>query len=132
MLKNVNISSEIPYGVPVGQHLGGQLATIFSGHFLQHYFPFSFLSTFLLKGVLGSKKCRKADQAACREYVQHCVCFVNEQVPWPDSNIIVKFCTSRLCMKMSSFLFVRTGNAAFIVFFDANNYIFLIINYIIY
>ena len=41
------------------------------------------------------------------EYVQHRVCFVNEQVSWPDSNINVKFCTSRHCVKMSSFLFVR-------------------------
>ena len=46
------------------------------------------------------KKYRKA------EYVQRRVCFVNEQVPWPHSNINVKFCTSRLCMKMLSFLFV--------------------------
>ena len=37
------------------------------------------------------------------EYVQRRVCFVNEQVPWPHS----KFCTSRLCMKMSSFLFLH-------------------------
>ena len=48
------------------------------------------------------KKCRKA------EYVQRRVCFVNVQVPRPHSNIYVKLCTSRLCMKMSSFLFVRT------------------------
>ena len=42
-----------------------------------------------------------------REYAQRSVCFVNKQVPWPHSNINVKFCTSRLCMKMSSFLFVH-------------------------
>ena len=41
------------------------------------------------------------------EYAQRRVCFINYQVPWPHSNINVKFCTSRLCMKMSSFLFVR-------------------------
>ena len=40
------------------------------------------------------------------EYVQCCVSFVNEQVPWPHSNINAKFCTSRLCMKMSPFLVV--------------------------
>ena len=41
------------------------------------------------------------------EYAHRCVCFVNVQLPLPHSNINVKFCTSRLCMKMSSFLFVR-------------------------
>ena len=41
------------------------------------------------------------------ECVQRRVCFINEQVPWPHSNRNVKFCTSRLCMQMSSFLFVR-------------------------
>ena len=46
-------------------------------------------------------KCRKA------KYVQHRVCFVIVQVPCPHSNIYVKLCTSRLCIKMSSFLFVR-------------------------
>ena len=48
------------------------------------------------------KKCRKA------EYVQRRVRFINVQVPCPLSIIYVKFCTSRRCMKMSSFLFVRT------------------------
>ena len=42
------------------------------------------------------------------EYAQRRVCFVNEQVPSPHPNINVKFYTSRLCMKMSSFLFVRS------------------------
>ena len=46
-------------------------------------------------------KCRKA------KYVQRRVCFVIVQVPCPHSNIYVKLCTSRLCIKMSSFLFVR-------------------------
>ena len=50
--------------------------------------------------VFRRKKCRKA------EYVQRRVRFVNVQVPCPLSIIYVKFCTSRLCMKMSSFLFV--------------------------
>ena len=36
------------------------------------------------------------------------VCFVNVQLPRLNSNIYVKFCTSRLYIKMSSFLFVRT------------------------
>ena len=35
------------------------------------------------------------------------MCFINEQVPWPHSNINGRFYTSRLCMKMLSFLFVR-------------------------
>ena len=48
-----------------------------------------------------AEKCRKV------EYVQRRVRFVNVQVPCPLSIIYVKFCTSRLCMKMSSFLFVR-------------------------
>ena len=51
--------------------------------------------------VLEGKKGRKA------EYVQRRVRFVNVQVPCPHSIIYVKFCTSRLCMKMSSFLLVR-------------------------
>ena len=51
--------------------------------------------------IWKAKKCRKA------EYVQRRVRFVNLQVPCPHSIIYVKFCTSRLCMKMSSFLFVR-------------------------
>ena len=42
------------------------------------------------------------------EYVQRHVCFVNVQVPCPHSKINVKFCPSRLCMKMSSFLFMLT------------------------
>ena len=52
---------------------------------------------------LGSMRGKKYRNA---EYVQSHVCFVNEEVSWPHSNINVKFCTSRLCMKMSSFLFV--------------------------
>ena len=48
------------------------------------------------------RKCRKA------EYVQRRVCFVNVQDPFPHSNIYIKLCTSRLCMKMSSFLFLCT------------------------
>ena len=51
---------------------------------------------------LLNQKYRKA------EYVQRRVCFVNVQVPRPHSNIYVKLCNSRLCMKMSSFLFLRT------------------------
>ena len=49
------------------------------------------------------KKCRKT------EYVQHRVCFVKvqQQVTCPHSNIYVKLCTSCLCIKISSFLFVR-------------------------
>merc|ERR1711954_548160 len=50
--------------------------------------------------VFIEKKYRKA------EYVQRRVYFVNVQVPCPNSNIYVKLCTSRLCMKMLSFLFV--------------------------
>ena len=42
---------------------------------------------------------------ACFFFV--CACFVNIQVPCPHSITYVKFCTSRLCMKMSYFLFVR-------------------------
>ena len=53
------------------------------------------------KTILHKKK-RKAKSVQCH------VCFVNVQVPLPHSNIYVKFCISRLCMKMSSFLFVRT------------------------
>merc|ERR1711954_242118 len=49
--------------------------------------------------VTNHQKYRKA------EYVQRRVRFVNVQVPCPHSNIYVKLCTSRLCMKMSSFLF---------------------------
>ena len=41
------------------------------------------------------------------KYVQPHVCFGNVQVPCPHSNVYVKLCASRLCMKMSSFLFVR-------------------------
>ena len=41
------------------------------------------------------------------EYVQHHVCFVNVQVPCPQTNTYVKLCNSRLCMKMLSFLFWR-------------------------
>ena len=41
-------------------------------------------------------------------HVRRRVCFVNVQVPRPHSNIYVKLCNSRLCMKMSSFLFLRT------------------------
>ena len=48
------------------------------------------------------KKCRKA------EYVQRRVCFLNVQVPCPHSNVYVKLCNSRLCMKMLSFLFLCT------------------------
>ena len=55
--------------------------------------------TSMLKEI-GEKKYSKA------EYVQRRVRFVNVQVPCPHSIIYVKFCTSRLCMKMSSFLFV--------------------------
>ena len=51
--------------------------------------------------VYQTKKWRKA------EYVQRRVWFVNVQVPWPNSNTYVKLSTSRLCMKMSSNLFVR-------------------------
>ena len=47
------------------------------------------------------KKCHKAEYVQCRE------CFVDVQVRCPYSNIYVKLCTSRLCMKMSSFLLVR-------------------------
>ena len=39
-------------------------------------------------------------------YIHHHMCFVNVQVPCPHSHIYVKLCTSRLCIKMSSFLFV--------------------------
>ena len=39
------------------------------------------------------------------KYVQRHVCFGNVQVPCPHSNVYVKL-LSRLCMKMSSFLFV--------------------------
>ena len=50
---------------------------------------------------------KKMKKGRKTEYVQRCVCFVNIQVPRPHSNIYVKLRTSRLCMKMSSFLFVR-------------------------
>ena len=40
------------------------------------------------------------------KYVQRHMCFGNVQVPYPHSNVYVKLCASRLCMKMSSFLFV--------------------------
>ena len=56
----------------------------------------------ITKANIDKKKCRKAG------YVQRRVCFVNVQVPRPHSNIYVKLCNSRLCMKMSSFLFLRT------------------------
>ena len=59
------------------------------------------INSWCFKNIILNKKCRKA------EYVQRRVCFVNVQVPCPHSNIYVKLCTSRLCIKMSSFLFVR-------------------------
>ena len=46
------------------------------------------------------KKCRKTEYVQCR------VCFINVQVPHSNSKIYVTLCTSRLCMKMLSFLFV--------------------------
>ena len=55
----------------------------------------------LIANYCSLKKCHKA------EYVQRRVCFVNVQVPCPHFNIYVKLCTSRLCIKMSSFLFVH-------------------------
>ena len=55
----------------------------------------------------AAKRSRQHAGEKYREYAQRSVCFVNKQVPRPHSNINVKFCTSRLCMKMSSFLFVR-------------------------
>ena len=55
----------------------------------------------------AAKQSRQHAGKRYREYARRRVCFVNEQVPWPHSNINVKFCTSHLCMKMSSFLFVR-------------------------
>ena len=67
-----------------------------------------FLGGRALKPSHGSHRIRYP--AACREKIpgdaQRRVCFVNEQVPWPLSNINVRFCTSRLCIKMLSFLFV--------------------------
>ena len=56
----------------------------------------------LVKKANVKKKCRKA------KYVQRRVCFVNVQFPWPHSNTYVKLCTSHLCMKLLSFLFVHT------------------------
>ena len=55
----------------------------------------------------AAKRSRQHAGEKYREYAQCSVCFVNKQVPWPHSNINVKFCTNRLCMKMPSFLFVR-------------------------
>ena len=55
----------------------------------------------------AAKRSRQHAGKKYREYAQRHVCFVNEQVPWPHSNINVKYCTSRVCMKMLSFLFVR-------------------------
>ena len=59
------------------------------------------------KSKNAAKRSRQHAGKKYREYAQRYVCFVNEQVPWPHSNINLKFCTSCLCMKMSSFLFVR-------------------------
>ena len=114
MHKNVGTSVRRSSWTAFGRSTGNDVvATInviifFSFLFFFFFFLFSPSSTFLIEGVLGSKnlfserclKCRKA------KYVQHRVCFVIVQVPCPHSNIYVKLCTSRLCIKMSSFLFV--------------------------
>ena len=54
-----------------------------------------------------AKRSRHHARKTYREYTQRRVCFINVPVPWPHSNINIKFCTSRLCMKMLSFLFVH-------------------------
>ena len=46
----------------------------------------------------------KRRKAKCVQRHMH---FVNVQVPYPHSIIYVQFCTRGLCMKMSSYLFVR-------------------------
>ena len=58
----------------------------------------------------AAKRSRQRAGKKYREYAQRRVCFVNEQVPWPHSNINVKFCTSRLCMKKSSFSLFAHGH----------------------
>ena len=68
------------------------------------YFKTEYWPTFAVKNA--AKWRRQHAGKKYREYAQRRVCFVNEPVPWPHSNLNVKFCTSHLCMKMSSFLFV--------------------------
>ena len=62
-------------------------------------------------------KCGKA------EYVQRRVHFVNVQVPCPPFIIYVKFCTSRICMKMSSFLYARPCTIPHILYFQCGHLI---------
>ena len=72
-----------------------------------HYFSFGRRIRAPSKIKNAAKRSRQHAGKKYREYAQRHVCFVNEQVPWPHSNINVRFCTGHLCMKMSSSPFVR-------------------------
>ena len=75
---------------------------------LANFFPFTIYVSHRKAALKknAAKRSRQHVGEKYREYAQRRVCFINEQVPCPNSNIYVKLCTSRLCMKMLSFLFV--------------------------